>query len=431
MEKSIENDIRDIIQSELTHRIGDLGSENEEDIKDLTHIIVRQTVDDFRERGSLITEEEEKKLSTDFINDFLYLGPLQPLFDDPTISEIMVNGGGFDEDGKMRRHEVWIERDGVLEKRPDIIFDDEAHVRMIMERIVERTGRRIDESNPIEDASLKDGSRFNGTLYPIAPDGSTFNIRRFQNKTISADEYVQNGTCTENELAFIATCVAARCSILISGGTGSGKTTLLNILSSYIPETERIIVIEDTCELLVHNHHPHVVRFEARKNNAEGTGQVTLNDHLRASLRKRPDRIIVGECRGPEAYTMLEAMSTGHEGSLTTIHANDPKSSLVRLATLVMQGDDSLSEKTINAKIANAIDIVIQVQRLSNGKRKIISIEAVGDFVDGVIQRELLFKYDKVNKEHIAMEAQPFDIKQKIIEAGYAYDPNWFFNEGK
>ncbi len=419
------------LQDQIANKVS-LNGTDDETVKGL----IRQTVTEAAMLSEDLSDEERDGLIEDFINEFLYFGPLQPLLADETISEIMVNGGGIDGDGNLLPHEVWIERDGILSRCENVRFDGEEHVRRIMNRICARQGRRIDDSNPIEDASLPDGSRFNGTIYPVAVDGSCFNIRRFSQDMLTADELVDNKSASKQEMEFLLTCVAARCSILISGGTGSGKTTLLNVLASAIPEQERIITIEDTCELLVHRQHEHVLRLEARKPNSEGAGEITLDDHLRASLRKRPDRIIIGECRGAEAYTMLEAMNTGHEGSMTTIHANDPTSALTRLMTLAKQGDSTLSEDTVKAKIAAAIDIVVQIQRSSDGTRRITSIEAIGDYVDGHVQHEQLFYFDKAGGDedeaaHKSNHLQPSQVREKIGNAGYVYDPMWFIDDDR
>ncbi len=413
------------LQEQIANKVSLTGTDDET-VKEL----ISSTVSEAARAAGDLTDEERDELIEDFVNEFLYFGPLQPLLSDDSISEIMVNGAGMDSNGNWLPHEVWVERDGLLERRLDVRFDNEDHVRRIMNRICARQGRRVDDANPIEDASLPDGSRFNGTIYPIAPDGSCFNIRRFSQDMLTADELVNYGSASKAEMEFLLTCVAARCSILISGGTGSGKTTLLNVLASAIPEQERIITIEDTCELLVHRQHDHVVRLEARKPNSEGAGEITLDDHLRATLRKRPDRIIIGECRGPEAYTMLEAMNTGHEGSLTTIHANDPSSALVRLMTLAKQGDPTLSEDTVRAKIAAAIDLVVQIQRMSDGSRRITSIEAIGNDIDGHIQHEPLFYFDHSDDgaAHRCCHMQPSQIRQRINDAGYVYDPTWFLD---
>ena len=434
-QQALAAQLRAAVQDELAQRIPLLpGNPDDNTVEEL----IRRVVNDFSGMGDFraIHRETVGQLTQGIVDDFLHYGPITHLLNDDSISEIMVNGAGFDEDGNMLPHVTWIERRGKLELA-DVRWENDDHVIQIMNRICGESGRHIDAANPIEDASLRDGSRFNGTAYPLAPDGSTFNIRKFQQNRLGYRELVAGQTLTPKELSFLATAVAARCSILISGGTGSGKTTFLNMLSGFIPHSERILTIEDTCELLVHKEHPHVVRFEARKANSEGMGEITLNDHLVAALRKRPDRIIVGECRGPEAYTMLEAMNTGHDGSMTTIHANDAQSALTRLTTLVMQGDDSLSEGTVKAKIADALDLIVQVQRKSDGRRVVTEIMAVGSFQEGVIQHEMLYRFDqegtdpngKVIGHHTALGAQPAEIRKKIEEAGYEYDLEWMQSE--
>lgn len=407
------------------------GSASEEHIQQLIEAEVEKLV-----RFAPGVEEADKtRLVAEAVSDFLHYGPIDPLLADKTISEIMVNGGGVDEQGKLLPHKVFIERNGAVERRNDIVFEDDAHVVRIMNRILSRQGRHIDDANPVEDATLPDGSRFNGTIYPVAPDGSTFNIRMFRDDALTPEAYVRFGTATWRIMGFLATAVAAKCSILISGGTGSGKTTLLNILAGYIPADERIITIEDTCELLVHKTHEDVVRLEARKPNQEGEGEVTLDTHLKSALRKRPDRIIVGECRGAEAYTMLEAMSTGHDGSMTTIHANDAVAAITRLETLVKQGDATLSEETILQKIAGALDLVVQIQRMSDGSRRIVEVQAINGYVDGCVQHLPLFRFVREGidaatgelKGHFeSLGAHPMQVKAKIEAEGYEYKPDWF-----
>lgn len=425
--------LREDLQDRIAHKVSLMGGDvSAKDVRKLIDDLVQDAVD-------LMWPSEEElppvqrlrlvaSLSREFSSEFLGYGPLDPIFEEMQgVSEIMVNPTGITEDGTIGPHEVWVERDGCLFLCPEIKFEDNNHVNRIMNRICARQGRHLDDANPSEDATLPDGSRFNGTIYPVCPDGSTFNIRLFTEEAVHAEDLLVNGSCSKEELAFLAAAVEAKCSIVISGGTGAGKTTLLNVLSEYIPPTERIITIEDTCELLVHKHHRHVVRFEGRKPNAEGAGEVTLDDLLRSALRKRPDRIIVGECRGAEAYTMLEAMSTGHDGSLTTVHANDPVSALTRLVTLVKQGDATLSEDTVRVKIAEAVDMVVQVSRLADGSRKIVAIEEIGGYVDGHIQHNRVFEWDRGGAgEHAPCCIQPQAIRKKMEAAQVAYDPNWF-----
>lgn len=295
------------------------------------------------------------------------------------------------------------------------------------------SGREINERFPICDACLPDGSRFNGTMYPIAPDGSTFNIRLFSDDMLSLDSMVRSGTLTEDMARFLISCVKSRCSIMVSGGTGSGKTTMLNALAEHLPVDDRIITIEDVPELRIAKTHHHTVRLQSRRANADGSGEVTLDELLEATLRKNPDRIVVGECRGAEAYTMLEAMNTGHEGSMTTIHANDPVSSLNRLMTLVRSHDGAGSETVVREKIASAIDIVVQTELMVDHKRRVTAIEVIGGYVDGNITHDRLFTYqvDKVEKDrvvgrHRPTGSQPFDLRQKIQSCGQPYEIAWF-----
>lgn len=427
---ALKERLQDVISDQI-QRLSNGASE--ETVRQL----ITTAVAEARVRSRDLSDEEAEELAEEFISEFLGYGPIDKLLGDKSISEIMVNGGGVTKDGTLKPHKVFIERNGVITRVEDVAFDNDDHVVKIMNRILSRQGRHIDDRNPIEDATLPDGSRFNGTIYPVAPDGSTFNIRMFRDDALTPEAYVDFGTCTWRMMGFLATAVAAKCSILISGGTGSGKTTLLNILAGYIPEHERIVTIEDTCELLVHTTHDDVVRLEARKPNAEGEGEVTLNDHLVSTLRKRPDRIVVGECRGPEAYTMLEAMNTGHEGSMTTIHANNAMAALSRLMTLVKQGDDTLSEDTIKAKIADALDLVVQISRFSDGSRRIVEVQAINGYSDNTIQHMPLYTYvrDGMNPEtgeilgHFeSCQSHPISIKKKIEAEGYEYKPNWFIN---
>lgn len=430
IKKAIKERLQDVISDQIQRLTNGAG-------EDTVRQLIVTAVAEAQMHTADLSNEEAEELAQEFLSEFLGFGPIDPLLADKSISEIMVNGGGVDENGRLKPHKVFIERGGVITRLDDVVFDDDEHVVRIMNRILSRQGRHIDDRNPIEDATLPDGSRFNGTIYPVAPDGSTFNIRMFRDDMLSPEAYVEYGSCTWRMMGFLATAVAAKCSILISGGTGSGKTTLLNILAGYIPESERIVTIEDTCELLVHKTHDDVVRLEARKPNAEGEGEVTLDAHLRSTLRKRPDRIVVGECRGPEAYTMLEAMNTGHDGSLTTIHANNAMAALSRLMTLVKQGDSTLSEDTIKAKIADALDLVVQIQRLSDGSRRIVEIQAINGYSDNTIQHMPLYSLvrDGVDPETGAIlghfescESHPIQIKNKIEAEGYEYKPNWFIS---
>lgn len=424
--------IRRVVQDRLSYDIASLPTDaTDETVRNM----IVNAVSSIVQSGQFgnVSQEDFTEIVQKLDDEFLGFGPIEPLLADESISEIMVNGGGFDENGIQKPSRIFIERSGKVSEVTNIKFDSEDHVVRIMNRIVGQMGRHLDQANPIEDASLPDGSRFSGTVFPISPDGSSFNIRKFQQDRLGYQDLINIGTFTLPQMQFLASAIMAKCSILISGGTGSGKTTLLNVLGGFIPADERLVTIEDTCELLLHKNHADVTRLQARKANSEGSGEVTLNDLLVNTLRRRPDRIIVGECRGPEAYTMLEAMNTGHEGSMTTIHANDPVSALTRLVTLVKQGDDGLSENTIKQKVADALDLVVQVQRLADGTRKCTSIQAIGGYSDGVIQHDELWSFVRTGKDangfftghHQPSGLQPAAVRKKIENAGLVYNINW------
>jgi len=301
---------------------------------------------------------EEKRLIREVEDETFGLGPLEQLLSDPTVSDILVNNAT----------QVFVERFGKLEFT-DVVFRDEGHLRQIIDRIVSRVGRRIDESQPMVDARLSDGSRVNAIIPPLALNGSSLSIRKFKAEALRMKDLITFGTLNGEIAKLLELIVKARLNIVISGGTGSGKTTLLNILSSFIPNTERILTIEDAAELQLQQRH--VVRLETRPPNMEGRGAIHPRDLVRNALRMRPDRIVVGEVRGAEALDMLQAMNTGHEGSLTTVHANSPRDALYRLETMILMAESNLVEWAINRQIASAIDVIIQVSRMSDGVRRL------------------------------------------------------------
>jgi len=309
---------------------------------------------------------EHDAIAQRILNELVGLGPLEPLLADPSVSDVLVNG--FEQ--------VWVERDGKLELTA-VRFRDDAHLVHTIRRIVARIGRRIDESSPMVDARLPDGSRVNAIVPPLALDGPSLSIRRFGARPLSAADLVKNGTLSPPMLDYLRTAVRARCSILVAGGTGAGKTTLLNALSSFIPGGERIITIEDAAELQLQQKH--VVRLESRPPNLEKQGQVTIHDLVRNALRMRPDRIVVGEVRGSEVLDMLQAMNTGHEGSLTTVHANTARDAVSRLMTLLGMSGTTFSQDTMAQLIARAIHIIVHVTRYADGRRRISSIVEVGE----------------------------------------------------
>jgi pilus assembly protein CpaF len=326
--------------------------------------------------------QERERLATEVLDEVFGLGPLEPLLADPTISDILVN----------THKRVYVERKGILEMT-SVQFRDDVHLMGIIDRIVSAIGRRVDESSPMVDARLADGSRVNAIIPPLAVDGPCLSIRRFGRDPLTADDLLHNNTLTGPMLELLRGCVKARLNILISGGTGAGKTTVLNVLSSYISNRERIVTIEDAAELQLHQEH--VVRLETRPANIEGKGAIQQRHLVINSLRMRPDRIIVGEVRGEEALDMLQAMNTGHDGSLTTIHANTPRDALGRLETMVAMASLNIPDSAIRRQMASAIDVVVQVSRLSDGTRKVLSLAEITGMEGEVVSMQDIFVFRK------------------------------------
>jgi len=326
--------------------------------------------------------EEQERIQADLLDEVFGLGPLEPLLRDPKISDIMVND----------KDHVFVEKGGLLQK-VDTTFRDDRHLLQIIDRIVSRVGRRVDESSPMVDARLPDGSRVNAIIPPLALDGPSLSIRRFGTGPVAANALVQLKSISAEMMEVLASAVKARISILIAGGTGAGKTTFMNILSQYIPQGERIITIEDAAELRLAQQN--IVRLETRPPNIEGQGAIRQRQLLINCLRMRPDRIIIGEVRGEEAFDMLQAMNTGHEGSMTTIHANTPRDAISRLESMVAMGNMNLPEKSVRQQIASAISIVVQANRLSDGTRKITSISEITGMEENVISMQEIFSFQK------------------------------------
>jgi pilus assembly protein CpaF len=329
-----------------------------------------------------LNREERDSLVEQILDEIFGLGPLEPLMQDPEISDILVNT--YDQ--------VYVEKQGILYPT-DVRFQDDRHLLQVIDRIVSAVGRRIDDSSPMVDARLPDNSRVNAVIPPLAIDGPHMSIRRFRHDTLSGEDLVRGGALSEQMLELLEGVVQARLNVLISGGTGAGKTTLLNILSSKIPHNERIISIEDSAELQLQQ--PHTVRLETRPPNIEGRGEVSQRMLVINALRMRPDRIVVGEVRGAEAVDMLQAMNTGHDGSLTTLHANTPRDALTRLETLVSMANLNLPDKAVRQQIASALDVVIQLSRLSDGSRKVMAISEVVGMEGDVITMQDLFVYER------------------------------------
>ncbi|MCD6526022.1 MAG: CpaF family protein [Desulfuromonas sp.] len=335
-----------------------------------------------RQEKVLINEQEQTELVHEIVDELLGLGPLEPFLKDPDVSDILCNS----------YKDIYVERHGLLEKT-NARFVNDAHLMNIIDRIVSRVGRRIDESTPMVDARLPDGSRVNAIIPPLAIDGPSLSIRRFAVNPLQMKDLIEYKTLPPQIADFLAGCVKCKLNIMVSGGTGAGKTTLLNILSANIPHNERIITIEDSAELQLQQEH--VVRLETRPPSIEGTGMITPRDLVRNSLRMRPDRIIIGEVRGAEAFDMLQAMNTGHEGSLTTIHANTPRDSLTRLESMILMTGISLPEGALRFMVSSALDLIIQVSRLSDGSRKVTAISEVVGMEGSVITLQDLFTFEK------------------------------------
>jgi len=376
--------IRDSVQQKLL-------AETEGEV-DLSHIPqMRQMIETFfnqvlAEENLLYTRSDRAQLLDWVLADILGYGPLEPLLMDDTITEVMVNGPG----------KVYVERRGLIEKT-DITFENEDHLRRVIDRIVSPLGRRVDESSPMVDARLPNGYRVNVTIPPLAIDGPSITIRKFAQSPYTVQDLIANGTLTSRLAAFLKACIEARINMIISGGTGTGKTTLLNVVTAFIPGNERIVTIEDTAELKIKQDH--VVRMEYRPPNVEGKGEVTIRRLVINALRMRPDRIIVGEARGGEALDMLQAMNTGHDGSLTTIHSNSPRDTLRRIETMVLMAGMELPLHAIREQIASAIELVVHLDRLRDGTRKVVKVSEVQGMEGKSVVMQDLFLYKQTGMQ--------------------------------
>ena len=365
--------------------------------------IVKEIISDQRVP---LNYDEQERIQADLLDEVFGLGPLEPLLRDAKISDILVNN----------KDHVFIEKNGLLQ-RVDTTFRDDHHLLQIIDRIVSRVGRRVDESSPMVDARLPDGSRVNAIIPPLALDGPSLSIRRFGTGPLAANQLVQLKSVSPEMMEVLSSAVKARISILISGGTGTGKTTLLNIMSQYIPRTERIVTIEDAAELRLAQEN--IVRLETRPPNIEGQGAIKQRQLLINCLRMRPDRIIMGEVRGEEAFDMLQAMNTGHEGSMTTIHANTPRDAISRLESMVAMGNMNMPEKSVRQQISSAITIVVQSTRLSDGTRKVTSISEITGMEENVISMQEIFTFHKkgIGPDGRVLGAfQPTRIRPRFVE---------------
>ena len=384
--RELRRSVQEQIQNELLKRMDmkqlTLQGVDKDGLEATARTKIRQIIAEVVANGRMPQEIDSTRLEEDVFNEAMRLGPLEELLADESVSEIMVNGP----------HKVYIERKGKL-ALSDCQFTDDASVLAVIERIVAPLGRRIDESQPYVDARLADGSRVNAIIAPLALSGPTITIRKFSKSALTPEDFIRFGTWTHNAAEFMKLCVILRKNIIVAGGTGSGKTTLLNLLSGYIPSNERIVTVEDAAELRLQQ--PHVVRLEARPPNIEGKGAVTIRDLVKNCLRMRPDRIIVGECRSGEALDMLQAMNTGHDGSLTTVHANSPRDVISRLETMVMMSGMELPSKAIREQIASAVDIIIHESRLSDGSRKVVAITEVTGLEGSQIVMQDIFAFNQ------------------------------------
>jgi pilus assembly protein CpaF len=414
--KEMKARVQNRLIAELDPRM-DLGNADE----------VRRTVEEtfaavLEAEGISLTRVERLRLFEAISAEILGFGPIEPLLKEPTISEIMINGP----------KQVYVERAGKLELA-DVEFNDDEHVMRVIDRIVSPLGRRIDESSPTVDARLPDGSRVNAVIPPIALNGPTVTIRKFSKDPFTVEDLIRFGTFTAEMATFLKACVEARLNIVVSGGTGSGKTTMLNVLSSFIPDDERIVTIENAAELQLRQQH--VVRLESRPPNIEGKGEVTIRDLVINSLRMRPERIVVGECRGGEALDMLQAMNTGHDGSMTTAHANSPRDTLSRLETMCLMAGMDLPVRAIREQIASAVDLIVQQDRLKDGTRKITNVTEVQGMEGDVIVLQDIFTFQQTGVENgkIVGRMKPTGIRPKFIhrfEVHNIYLPPNIFGAG-
>ena len=419
--KTKENlDLETKMHTYLLEELKKQPSENEE----LEKTKIRDLGEGFLDReGGRLTFEEKKQLLNTVENELLAYGPITPLLEDPAVTEVMVNGPS----------EIYYEASGKI-KKSNLIFRDEAHVRRVIERIVAPIGRRVDESSPMVDARLPNGSRVNAIIPPLALKGSSLTIRKFSETPFTINDLVNFGTLTQEMAEFLDMCVKSKLNVFISGGTGSGKTSSLNVLSSFIPNDERIVTIEDAAELKLYQEH--IVSLESRPPNIEGKGQITIRELVRNSLRMRPDRIVVGEVRGAEALDMLQAMNTGHDGSLSTGHANTPRDMLSRLETMVLMAGYDLPVRAIREQVANAIDVIVQQSRMKDGTRKITHVtEVMGMEGDTIVLQDIFLYRDsgtmkdgKIVGEFVSTGIRP-KFAEQLEQNGFELPQSWFVGE--
>ena len=416
-------EIKKKIHAKIVEEMKKLNKSEVEDNEVLETKIINLVEILLEEESTYLSKTEKQKILSEIIDETIGFGPINPLINDPSVSEIMVNGPD----------QVYIEQNGKL-LCTNVKFRDEQHVMHIIEKIVAPLGRRIDESSPMVDARLPNGSRVNAIIAPLALNGPTITIRKFSETPLTVKDLINYGTITPTIAIFLKACVESRLNVVVSGGTGSGKTTTLNVLSSFIPDDERIVTIEDAAELQLGQDH--VVRLETRPQNIEGKGAITIRDLVRNSLRMRPDRIVVGEVRSGEALDMLQAMNTGHDGSLTTGHANSPRDMLARLETMVLMSGMELPIKAIREQISSAVDIIVQQSRLKDGTRRITHITEVLGMEGDVITLQDIFVFKQKGKDEkgkiigeIVFSGTKPKFMEKIDSAG-TYLPQDIFSQG-
>ena len=385
--------VHDALFKRLGARLFEATDESQMHALVLTEISALMDADD-----SALSPEERQQLVHDIARDVMGLGPIEQFLEDPTITEVMVNGC----------NNIYVERAGIVE-RTDVRFISEEHLGRVVDRIVTSVGRRVDEASPMVDARLADGSRVNVIVPPLSLDGSILTIRKFAKDPFTVDDLIEMGTFTEGVASLLSAMVEGGLNILISGGTGTGKTTMLNVLSGFVPSDERIVTIEDAVELQLRQEH--AVRLEARPSNAEGTGQITIRDLVRNALRMRPDRIIVGEVRGAEALDMLQAMNTGHDGSMSTVHANGPRDALSRLETMVLMAGFDLPARAIREQIASALDVIVQIERQRDGSRRMTHLTEVVGMEGDIVTLQDIHRFD-----HEAKSMVPTGIRPEFID---------------
>ncbi len=409
------------VQEEVSARVADMGEAPDEA---RVTALIGEALGAYLAASPELATLDEATLAREIADDFLRFGPLQGLLADDSVTEIAANGPW----------KVYVERGGRMEPEPNVRFDDEAHLRRIVDRIGTRVNRRCDDASPLMDARLPDGSRVNAVIPPLAVNGTALTIRKFAKDRMSALDLLAAETLSPAMLAFLAASVSGRCSIVVAGGTGSGKTTLLNVLSAFIPAHERIVTVEDAAELQLKQDD--LVSLESRPPNIEGKGEVTIHDLVKNALRMRPDRIVVGEVRDVEALEIINAMTTGHDGSLTTIHANDVQTALSRLETMLLKSSSGYDAATVRKMIAQAVDLVVVIGRMLDGTRKILSVNAVAGMEGPVISLEELFSFEqgplmpggRVSGAFVGAGFQPERVRNRIESWGVAYNPSWFFD---